>query len=245
MYSTKRVRSYKEKKEVAGKRARWIVMILFLFLVYLLFSLYVSTPLKIESRSMEPVLQPSDRILFSRISLDAQTMFDQFSFWGLQRGDLVVIRPPFYRNNQKLINFFNPVIRFFSFQKIQFSSYSRLDWEIPYSVKRIVCLPGDTVRIENFRVYITPAGENREIPESDLIKTPYKIMTPTLPAGWKKGDPFDGNMEEITLGDDEFFLLSDSRGKGSDSLSWGPLHEKDILGKVFFLYYPFRRMAPL
>lgn len=220
---------------MSGRRVRRIVVIIFLFLLYQFFSIYISTPLTIRSRSMEPLLMPSDRILFSRVSLQTMTMFD--------RGDLVVIQPPFYRKNQTFIELMNPFLRFFTFQKIQMSSYNRPAWEIPYMVKRIVALPGDSIRIENFKAFITQGGKRSEVHEYDLIKGNYTINHPYLPEGWTKGYPFDGDMEEIRLGENEFFILSDSRGMGNDSLLWGALKEEYILGKVFFRYFPFRRMS--
>lgn len=237
MYSTKRVRSYKDRKAIAGRRVRRIVGIIFLFLLYQFFSIYVSTPMKIESRSMEPLLTPSDRILFSRVSLQTQTMFE--------RGDLVVIQPPFYRENQGFINMMNPFLRFFTFQKIQMSSYNRPEWEIPYMVKRIVALPGDSIRIEEFKALITQGDKREEVHEYDLISGDYTLNDPYLPEGWKINYLLDGNMEEIRLGEGEFFILSDSRGMGNDSLIWGALKEEYIIGKAFFRYFPFSRMSPL
>ena len=245
MYSSKRTRSYREKKEVTGRRIRRVVLVLFLFALFQFFTIYISTPLKINSRSMEPALSPSDRILFSRVSLEAQTMFDQFSFWGLERGDLVVMHPPYYRENLGVIDLINPVIRFFTFQKIQFSSYNRPHWEDGYIVKRIIGLPGDSVRVENYKVYITPAGSSKEVLEETLAKTEYSLLMPRLPGGWKEGYPFDGHMDTVVLGEDELFLLSDSRGKGNDSLYWGPVKETNILGKVLFRYFPFNKMSLL
>jgi len=229
---------------MAGRRTRRTAIALFLFITYQVFSIYVSTPLKIGSRAMEPALYEGDRLLFSRLLMQAHnTLSRQLDVFGLGRGDLVVIQPPYYRENQRPLELINPIIRFFTFQKMQFSSYSRYDWESPYMVKRVVGLPGDTVRIDHHHVFIRPEGEAEFRVENELVNDRYTLMLPDLPEEWRDGYPLDGSGEDVLLGEDEFFLVSDSRGRGSDSFSWGPLDRSQILGKVFFRYWPFSRIS--
>ena len=235
MYSTKRTRSYKERKAIAGIRARRIVLIIFLFIFYQFFSIYISTPLKIETRSMEPTLFSSDRILFSKVYQEIR---------GVQRGDVLVVHPPYYRENQQILDVINPFVRFFTFQKIQLSAYSRQEWEIPYMIKRVIGLPGDTIRIENYRAYVIPSDGSGMFQEFDLITTGYSLNDPDLPDGWEEGMPLDGCLDSVTLGEGEYFVLGDSRGMGNDSLIWGALNENQIVGTVFFRYFPLSRMTP-
>ncbi len=241
--TSRRGRSYKEKQAIASRRIRRIVILVLLFILYILFSKEIATAVRVQSSSMLPTLASGDRILFSPLLSDRRQTLFHGGVTPLERGELVVISPPYYRENQKLIDFFNPAVRFFTFQKFQFSSFSRQNWESGILIKRIVGLPGDTVRMNGFQLYIKPAGENSFLPESLVIPSGYTIQLPRLEEGWKPGFPLDGSMDEYVLKENEYFLLSDNRGQGSDSYFWGPLPRERILGKVFFRYWPFRGMS--
>ncbi len=86
-----------------------------------------------------------------------------------------------------------------------------------YSVKRVIGVPGDTVLIKNGDIYIN--GEIfHNITETDDIEDPGLAAT------------------EITLGEDEFFLLGDNRNNSEDSRyeTIGNIHRDAIVGKVWF-----------
>jgi len=192
---------------------------------------------------MIPTLSPGDRILFSPLLSDKQNALIHWAVVTIERGDLVVLSPPYYRENQKYIDFINPIVRFFTFQKFQFSSYSRKSWETGLQIKRVVALPGDTVEMRGYQLYIKPEGENSFLTEQEASSTDYSVQLPRLTGGWNLGYPFDGTMKEYKLKEDEYFILGDNRGESSDSFLWGPLPKGRILGKVFFRYWPFRGMS--
>jgi signal peptidase I len=188
---------------------------------------------------MKPLLSPGDRILYSRMLVDRQSRFIQGDESELSRGDLVIISPPYFRENQMIIDKINPVIRFFTFQKIQFSSYSRYSWETSYLIKRVVAIPGDTIRVTGHRASLKVAGEKNFVSEDQLLKGIYRVNINQNPDDWESGYPLDGSTQEYKLGEKEFFVLGDNRGVGSDSSIWGPLPKERIIGKVFFRYWPF------
>lgn len=79
-------------------------------------------------------------------------------------------------------------------------------------IKRLVALPGDTIKIEEGKVYVN--GELRE-------KDPYTHVN--------LYDLSDNSTYEYTLKDDEYFVLGDNRGNSEDSRSYGPVSKEDIL----------------
>ncbi len=91
-------------------------------------------------------------------------------------------------------------------------------------VKRVVGLPGETVKIKNQKLYIN--GEELEKDVSDAL-----ILTAGM-AG-----------SEIKLGKDEYFVLGDNRNNSEDSRfsTIGILSKGNITGKVWAVCSPFDR----
>lgn len=86
-----------------------------------------------------------------------------------------------------------------------------------YYVKRIVGLPGETVQIINGRLYI----DGEMIEEEALYD---KIIDPGIAEN------------EITLENDEYFVLGDNRNSSEDSRSGniGAVEKSTIIGKAWF-----------
>lgn len=83
-------------------------------------------------------------------------------------------------------------------------------------VKRVVGVPGDIVELRDGNVLI----------DGVLIPEPYVEH---------KGNSNDG---PLLLGLGEYYVLGDNRRSSNDSRSWGPVPEKNILGKVWVVYWP-------
>lgn len=96
-----------------------------------------------------------------------------------------------------------------------------------YYIKRVIGLPGETVRIdEKGAVYI-----------NDVL----------LEEGYGKENIKDPGMaiDGITLQDDEYFVMGDNRNDSSDSrfVSVGNIKRSQILGKAFLRIYPFTKIG--
>ena len=95
------------------------------------------------------------------------------------------------------------------------------DSESYFNIKRIIGLPGETVQIKNGKIFID---------EKVLTDLPFEdlIMTEGLA------------VEEITLGENEYFVMGDNCNNSEDSryVNIGNILEKEISGKVFFRILP-------
>lgn len=84
-------------------------------------------------------------------------------------------------------------------------------------IKRIIGIPGDTVKIENNKIYIN--GILKEEPYVDEWTNSYGTM-------------------EITLGKDEYFMMGDNRNNSNDSRAYGAVKGDTIIAKAIFRYSP-------
>ncbi|MCR4281063.1 MAG: signal peptidase I [Candidatus Kaiserbacteria bacterium] len=98
-------------------------------------------------------------------------------------------------------------------------------------IKRIIGLPGETVKISGSIVTIT----NSEYPKGLVLKEPY--IDPK--------NASNGDSVEVNLGSDEYFVLGDNRHVSADSRIWGKLPKKDIVGRVDARLFPFNAISVL
>lgn len=94
-------------------------------------------------------------------------------------------------------------------------------------VKRIIGLPGETVRISNGFVYIN----------NELLEEPY--LNSGIYTNLKYNHTLKEN-EEYKIGEDSYILLGDNREHSRDSREWGALHKSSIMGKALIVYYPIK-----
>ena len=85
-------------------------------------------------------------------------------------------------------------------------------------IKRILGLPGETLEITDGTIYINGSP----------ITESYPLGGPTLTYHSLK----------VTLGEDQYFVMGDNRNYSSDSRLWGAITRRDIIGRVWFSYWP-------
>lgn len=90
-----------------------------------------------------------------------------------------------------------------------------------YFIKRIIGLPGEIVNIKDGKVTIMSS----KFPEGIALDEPY--------VKWQKADN-----TTFTLAQGEYFVMGDNRLQSADSRLWGPVPEKNIVGKPFVRVFP-------
>ena len=147
---------------------------------------------------------------------------DRFSHLlvGLNRGDIVVFNTEnIYHNGRALAK----------------NGY--------YYIKRLVGLPGDTLKIIDKKVYIRPEG-----------KTEFKIITELAPkfenlysnkggyhGHWNVAFENDLSGDGFEVPKDSYFMMGDNSRNSLDSRYWGTVPRKNIVGKALFIFWPISR----
>jgi signal peptidase I len=105
-------------------------------------------------------------------------------------------------------------------------------------IKRIVGLPGERVGIAP--PFLTING--------DRLTTPAIFQMISNKTNGYSGFQCGGKLVqglEWPLGEDEYFVLGDNTRNSRDSRYWGPVPEKNIIGKVTRIYWPLSRINAL
>jgi signal peptidase I len=89
-------------------------------------------------------------------------------------------------------------------------------------VKRLIGLPGETVSERNGFVYVD--GRALTEPYIQPQRRDHETDTWHVPKG-------------------DYFFMGDNRNQSCDSRRWGPVPRKNLIGEVFFVYWPPNRIG--
>lgn len=118
--------------------------------------------------------------------------------------------------------------------------------ENTYYIKRVIGLPGDTVRYENKELFINGEMMSSQFEEDILVDTDIGALSGTLST-----ETIDG-IEHATqhingvgmqktrttwvIPNGHYFMMGDNRDNSLDSREWGSVPEKDIVGKAIAVW---------
>ncbi|MDD3487267.1 MAG: signal peptidase I [Candidatus Moranbacteria bacterium] len=97
-----------------------------------------------------------------------------------------------------------------------------------FYIKRIIGLPGERIQVSNDQVKIF----NAENPNGFVLDE----------SGYLSKDVNTSGEVSVALGE-EYFVMGDNREFSSDSRSWGPVPEKDVMGKVVLRAWPLNKAS--
>lgn len=103
-----------------------------------------------------------------------------------------------------------------------------------FYVKRLAGIPGDTLRVEDGDLYIngakpTEPGFRRVMSKENGYR------------GYSNTHQLADPSSTMKAGDREYIALGDNSYSSSDSRDWGNVPYHDIVGRGFFVYWPFTR----
>ncbi len=151
-------------------------------------------------------------------------------FTTLDRGDVVLSRPTFYHTVPFWLRAVDSVFQFCTFHTISLADF--FGYDTGYTVKRIVGLPGDSVKIMDSKAYIQIKGTNFYLPESDFGFA--DDITPAEVEMLKDVPP-------VKVEEGSFYILGDNRNFLSDSRTMGTVEKKNIHAKVIYCLKGFKK----
>jgi signal peptidase I len=173
----------------------------------LLIQAFIVKPYRIPSPSMVPTLDVGQRVLTNRLAGNPSV------------GDVVVFHPPHGAD------FDNPVCGDPNQGGEGGPTQEACDRPTPQGstqtfIKRVVGVPGDTIKIVNGHVYRNGVLEKESFPiQCD-------------------GTPSCNFGKPIKIPPGYYFMMGDNRGESDDSRFWGPVPSKWLIGTAFFTYWP-------
>ncbi|WP_051965043.1 signal peptidase I [Deinococcus misasensis] len=196
------------------------------FVIVIALTTFVVSFPGVSGNSMMPTLRTGERMVIPKY----ETWMHRMGIGSFQRGDIVVFKPPADHKASW---------RAFPTDQMTLWHF------IPYYVKRVVAVSGDTVRIEEGRVYVN----NKEVDFQ------------TIENYWQAQGCWDNSPESITANfiradaekqlvkktfkvpEGEYFLMGDNRSEygSSDSRAFGSVPLDRIAGRVGYIVFPFWR----
>ncbi|MBC6428510.1 MAG: signal peptidase I [Cellvibrionales bacterium] len=183
-----------------------------LLIVFIIRS-FLYEPFQIPSKSMLPTLQVGDFILVDKFSYGLRLPLTGTQIIPIgqpQRGDLMVFTPP--GDNR-------------------------------YFIKRVIGLPGDQIRLRAHQIWVNGEPQPREQLETltwrlaystelwqeTTGETTHATQVRNPPGLWSRSGDY-----QVPPG--HYFMLGDNRDNSSDSRTWGPVPESNIVGKAVAIW---------
>lgn len=217
--------SYRLRRELQRKICLVTGIVLAFFVFVSVIMTFVIFPVANKSDSMSPDIPAGSCEFVSPL------------FRNPGRGDVVLMR--IYQGSElgPVRRFLRTAALFVSARKWQLFEERPVSGTRPV-LRRVVGMPGDTIYIDRYVVFIKPAGESHFLTEFEVSDARYnaKILLP--PSNWDPDFGARASVEPVVLADDEYFVLGDDRLTAADSRLWGPVRQDKIIGKALLIYFP-------
>ena len=218
--------SYTLKKHHQKTVTKVVLTILLYFVIVNFILSFLIFPVRQVSDSMQPGVASNSVILCSNI------------FSAPQRGDVILLNSKYDEDKKFFSKVFKLLCSFFTGQQIVPGENSELPCT-KNKLRRIVGLPGDTIYMRDYVLYVCPSNEKHFLTEFEVAQKKYSISFYAPPSEWDTSLGVAGNFEKITLKADQYFVLGDNRKSCEDSRLWGAVTSADFKAKALMCYFPF------
>ena len=117
-----------------------------------------------------------------------------------------------------------------------------------YYVKRLVGMPGDTLKIIDDTLYVREKGQDKFRPIAEISDKFKKIYTRqggyqghSNIVGYAPGEYLGSSFAEFTVPENSYFMLGDNSKFSADSRMWGIVPRRNIVGRPIVIFWPFSR----
>lgn len=195
-----------------------------LFIVLILRS-FIAEPFQIPSGSMIPTLEIGDFILVNKFTYGIRLPVVRTKVIEInkpKRGDVMVFFPPHRKQ---------------------------------YFIKRVIGLPGDEINYINNELFVN----GKKVPESLQARLPaarpsFELLEESLgdvkhkirkDIAYSEFYYTQRYIRNYTVPEGHYFMMGDNRNQSSDSRVWGPVPEKNIVGKAFAIWMHWEGLTSL
>ena len=232
-------RSSKPRGPIHKTLSRLFKIVLTLFILYHLVFLFFIRSYSLETETMRPTFDKGDTLIATPLLYGASIPFVSKSLPAIRsprRGDIVVIR----KENGKsewYTETLDLIVRFFTLQRVSLENNESVLSIPEVQVKRVIAVPGDTVRMKEYRTQIQTQGKNVFLDEREILRKEYELHIPEAASSADPDLPFSGSLPSFTLDKGEYLLLPDNRLAASGSENWDETPVESIESLVLFRYH--------
>lgn len=211
----------KKKREVSLFREYFELITEVVIFVFFINAFLLQTYV-IPSSSMEETMLIGDHLLVDKVTYSPYLgSFDRLFLpqYGIKRGMLVTFSGPSEINKGE---------------------------EPKNLVKRVIALPGDTIKIIRDKVFVN----GKQIAEPYRVfknRPPMDFFPPATPFNWHHEFPYEfrdsivdtDNGKAFLVPEGHYFCMGDNRNNSFDSRAWGPLPARYVIGKPWRIYWSY------